>query len=208
MYMTPSPPHHHPHGAHSVISDAPIARFAELIEETHVSEWQKRTAALQRLVDLIPEGSAYYDDPTTTSSSGGGGGGLAWYNSPPTLRRLAVPVSELLKDARSTVVKRTCIALSQLFTRCQGDARYLFRDLMPTVLSVHAQTVQVIRQAVQCMVLEAIAEVPCKMVCFFYLFYSFASRRYTQYIPSTIAHIDVRRSRTHLLFLLLLVYYL
>jgi CLASP N terminal len=158
MYMTPNSggggsPHDHPHGGAPAISDAPIARFAELIEETHVSEWQKRTAALQRLVDMIPEGSAYYDSS-----------GLAWYNSPPTLRRLASPVSELLKDARSTVVKRTCLALSQLYTRCQSEARYLFKDLMPTVLAVHAQTVQVIRQAVQSMVLEAIAEVPCKMV--------------------------------------------
>jgi hypothetical protein len=150
MYMTPGSgggsPHHAP-----AISDAPIARFSELIEETPVSEWQKRTSALQRLVDTIPEGSAYCD-------------GLAWYNSPPTLRRLAQPLAELLKDARSTVVKRTCAAMSQLFTRCQSEARYLFKDLMPVVLSVHAQTVQVIRQAVQNMVLEAINEVPCKMV--------------------------------------------
>jgi hypothetical protein len=70
----------------------------------------------------------------------------------------------LLKDARSSVVKRTCENLIILFNRCQGDARYLFKDMMPTILSVHAQTVQVVRTAVQNMVAEAIPEVPCKMV--------------------------------------------
>ena len=55
-------------------------------------------------------------------------------------------------------------SLILLFQKCQSDARYLFQDIMPTILSVHAQTVQVIRTAVQNMVVEVLPEVPCKRV--------------------------------------------
>ena len=133
------------------IPEGPVREFTAIIEELPVDAWQQRSAALQNLIKGIPEGSAYNQS-------------VAWYNSPAILRHLSLPVSELLKDPRSTVVKRTCISLMQLFNRTQSDARYLFRDLMPTILSVHAQTVQVIRQAVQNMIMEAIPEVPCKMV--------------------------------------------
>ena len=133
------------------IPEGPIRDFVAIIEEIPVDEWQKRTAAFQGLVQRIPEGSAYLQE-------------AAWYNTPAVLRHLARAIAELLKDPRSTVVKRSCASLTQLFNKCQTDARYLFKDIMPTILSVHAQTVQVIRQAVQNMVLEAIPEVPCKMV--------------------------------------------
>ena len=86
-----------------------------------------------------------------------------WYNTPPILRHLANPLSELLKDPRSTVVKRTCENLTDLFAKCQVDARYLLKDIMPTILGVHAQTVQVIRGYVQTMVVDSLAVVPCKM---------------------------------------------
>ncbi|KAL7569942.1 hypothetical protein ACA910_008602 [Epithemia clementina (nom. ined.)] len=140
-----------PHKSKRAVDDGPIAEFVKVIDNTPSGAWQKRATAFENLIKQIPEGSDYYS-------------GHAWYNNPPTLRHLANPLSELLKDARSTVVKRTCGSLLGLFSRCQADARYLFKDLMPTVLSVHAQTVQVIRQAVQYMVMEAIPEVPCKMV--------------------------------------------
>lgn len=148
MYMTPgrgSTPHH------KHITEGPIAEFVAVIEDTPAEMWQKRCASLRKLLDAIPEGSTYSE-------------GNSWYNSPPILRHLAVPVGQLLKDPRSTVVKRTCESLTRLFMKCQTDARYLFRDIMPTILSVHAQTVQVIRTAVQNMVMESIPEVPCKMV--------------------------------------------
>ena len=86
-----------------------------------------------------------------------------WYNSPPILRHLANPLSDLLKDPRSTVVKRTCENLTDLFAKCQVDARYLLKDIMPTILAVHAQTVQVIRSYVQTMIVDCLAVVPCKM---------------------------------------------
>jgi hypothetical protein len=150
MYRSPgraSTPHKPP-----LPNGGPIADFCAVIESTPADQWQLRSAALRKVVDSIPEGAAYAEI------------GDAWYNSPPILRHLSIPVGELLKDARSTVVKRTCESLTRLFLKCQSDARYLFKDIMPVILSVHAQTVQVIRTAVQEMVLEIIPEVPCKMV--------------------------------------------
>lgn len=129
-----------------------MASFTNLILETPNDQWQQRVQALRKLVDSIPEGSRY------------SGGGAAWYNTPPLLRHLAIAIGDLLKDPRSTVVKRTCESLTRLFLKCQSDGRYLFKDLMPVILSVHAQTVQVIRNAVQEMVVDSIPEVPCKMV--------------------------------------------
>jgi hypothetical protein len=136
---------------HKQIPAGPILEFTTSIENSKADQWKKRIEALKELVDGIPEGSAYSDVP-------------AWYNTPPLLRHLALPMSELLKDPRSTVVKRTCEYLTELFNRCQVDARYLFKDIMPTILAVHGQTVQVIRQAVQAMIMESIPEVPCKMI--------------------------------------------
>jgi hypothetical protein len=132
------------------IPEGPIHDFATVIENTQAEDWQRRTQAFATLVKAIPSGSHYSAKE-------------AWYNSPPTLRHLALPLSDLLKDARSTVVKRTCESCSELFSRCRKDACYLLKDIMPTVLAVHAQTVQVIRSLVQAMVLEAFTIVPCKM---------------------------------------------
>jgi len=151
MYMA-SPRHAATSPQHRQIPDGPILEFAAIIEESKADEWKKRITALGELVDAIPEGS-YYSE-----------GGAAWYNTPPLLRHLANPISDLLKDPRSTVVKRCCEALTELFNKCQTDARYLFKDIMPTVLAVHGQTVQVIRQAVQACIMESIPGVPCKMI--------------------------------------------
>ena len=134
------------------VSEGPIGDFAKVIEDTAASNWQKRASSFQKLIESIPEDAFEQES------------GSKWYYTPGVLRHLAIPIGELLKDPRSTVVKRTCVGLSSLFQRCKSDARYLFKDMMPTVLSVHAQTVQVIRQAVENMVLESIPEVPCKMV--------------------------------------------
>lgn len=134
------------------IPEGPILDFCTLIEDTPTEDWKRRIQSFHSLVSQIPRGSAYAE------------GGQSWYNTPTILRHLALAVSELLKDARSTVVKQACEQLTILFNKCQTDARYLFKDIMPTILSVHAQTVQVIRSAVQNMVVETIPEVPCKMV--------------------------------------------
>lgn len=151
MYMTPSRGGGGTPGRKSHIPEGPVASFTNLILETPSDQWQQRVQALRKLVDSVPDGARY-------SSS------AAWYNTPPLLRHLAVAIGDLLKDPRSTVVKRTCESLTRLFLKCQSDGRYLFKDLMPVILSVHAQTVQVIRNAVQEMVVDSIPEVPCKMV--------------------------------------------
>jgi hypothetical protein len=132
------------------IPEGPIQDFSTVIENTPAEDWQKRVSALETLVRLIPVGSEY-----TAGSS--------WYNSPAILRHLANPLSELLRDARSTVVKRACEAATELFGKCQVDARYLLKDIMPHILAVHAQTVQVIRTYVQNMVIDTLSVVPCKM---------------------------------------------
>ena len=132
------------------IPEGPIHDFWTVIENTPAEEWQRRTSALERLIATIPTGTEYSARD-------------AWYNTPPILRHLANPLSELLKDPRSTVVKRTCECVTDLFAKCQMDARYLLKDIMPTILAVHAQTVQIIRGYVQQMVVESLAVVPCKM---------------------------------------------
>ena len=140
------------------VPEGPIHDFTKIIERTTPEEWQKRTKALQTLVELIPSGSDYYySSPTSTEQH------QDWYNSPPILRHIAIPLSELIKDPRSTVVKRTCEYATQLFNKCQVDSRYLLKDIMPAIIQVHAVTVQVIRNYVQAMVLDAICVVPCKM---------------------------------------------
>lgn len=139
-----------PRNAIKEIPDGPIQDFTAIIKSTISEDWQKRVSSLQTLVTMIP---ATYENSNHEE----------WYNSPPTLRHLAKPVSDLLKDARSTVVKRTCEALGELFSKCKSDARYLLKDLMPTVCQVHGCTIHVIRNYVQIMVLETLPKVPCKM---------------------------------------------
>jgi len=131
-----------------IVDDQVIQEFCTIIENTPSDEWLKRSSALEALVNSIPP------DPAAHSSQ--------WFNSAKTLRYLALPVSSLLKDARSTVIKRTCESMTLLFAKCGGEARYLLKDLMITIIGVHAQTVQVIRTYVQAMVIDALQKVPCK----------------------------------------------
>jgi len=99
-------------------------------------------------------------------------GMVPFYLSPTTLRRLAPPIASLLTDPRSTVVKHACQHLALLVERTGAApllsatatadtstataaaakaqqrpdrARHLLRDLLPTILSMHGQTVNIIR---------------------------------------------------------------
>ena len=137
-----------PKSAH--IEDAPVIKFCTVIETTKAEQWQERTSALQELVSGVPDEITGVD--------------TFWYNSPKYIRHLALPLSELLKDPRSSVVKRTSDSCTLLFLKCGANARYLLKDMMPTVLDVHAQTVQVIRNAVLEMMTESLPHVPCKSV--------------------------------------------
>jgi CLASP N terminal len=141
----------HPNSRSPVLAEDAIVDFCQVIDSTPTEDWPKRVQALEDLVALIPDGSAYLQSP-------------GWYNTPVVLSHLALPVQELLKDARSTVVRRVCTALTTLFNKCQSDARLLFKEIMYTVLHVQGQTVQVIRSAVRTLISEAIPEVPCKSV--------------------------------------------
>ena len=141
------------------IPEGPIQDFTTIIENTSAEDWQKRTSALQALVSTIPPS---YENDNDNSNDNHHHPHDDWYNSPPTLRHLAIPLSELIKDARSTVVKRTCESLNELFSKCKTDAKYLLKDLMPSVCQVHASTVQVIRNIVQAMILETFSKFPCK----------------------------------------------
>jgi hypothetical protein len=112
---------------------------------TPTDQWNKRTNAFSALVSLIPD---------TVE------GDEEWFSNAKTLRHLASPLSSLLKDSRSTVVKRTCENCTVMFQRCGPIARYLMKDIMPAVMAVHAQTVQVIRTYVQTMISDALVHVP------------------------------------------------
>ena len=136
---------------HKDIPEGPVQDFFKVIDKTPEDEWEKRTNSFSTLVNEIPTGDEYYDH------------GETWYNSPVILRHLAYPLSDLLKDARSTVVKRTCESCTELFNKCQDNAKYLLKDIMPTILDAHRQTVAVIRNYVQTMTLDALAVCPCKM---------------------------------------------
>jgi CLASP N terminal len=133
------------------VPDGPILELMVLIEKTKSDDWQRRVLAWENLVRKIPDGSAYLN-------------GAAWFNTPKTLCHLVHPLSVLLTDPRSSVVRRVCTALLDLFHKCQSDARLLFKDIMPTILVVQAQTVQTIRTAVVQLVSEAIPQVQCKSV--------------------------------------------
>jgi CLASP N terminal len=150
MFRSPTNARASPRIPKNQVPEGPIHDFTTVIETTAPEEWQRRTTSFMNLVAEIPTGTAYSAQE-------------AWYNSPATLRHLAIPVSELLKDPRSSVVRLTCESSDELFSKCQLDARYLLKDIMPAILQVHSQTVQVIRNYVQTMVVDALSVVPCKM---------------------------------------------
>ena len=141
----------------TLISDGPIPELCTIIEHTPSDDWLKRITAFEVVIEQIPAlGSTYLHHP-------------AWYNTPKVLLHLSLPIQELIKDPRSTVVRRVCVALTTLFQRCQSDARLLFKDIMHTVLIVQGQTVQTIRNAVTTMIVDAIPQVPCKSVMPFWM---------------------------------------
>ena len=129
------------------VDDTAIQDFVSIMDTTPADQWSKRTNAFSSLVLSIPDTITGDDE---------------WFSNPKTLRHLSSPLSSLLKDSRSTVVKRTCENCTELFRKCGPIARYLLKDLMPAILAVHAQTVHVIRNYVQTMVSDALVCVPCK----------------------------------------------
>jgi len=62
---------------------------------------------------------------------------------PNYLRNLAFPFRDLLADLRALVVKASCYSLAALFKMLGDRACLLFKDICPSVISLHGQTVKV-----------------------------------------------------------------
>lgn len=133
---------HDEHG--NMIDDGPISNFVTSIDSLPADEWRARTLAFESLIESLPRPN---EPPVFI-----GNGITPWYKSHTAMRRLFKPLSELLLDARSTVAKHTCQHLAFLVRRVNAlnppktdICKYLMKDLLPTVLALHAQTVKVIR---------------------------------------------------------------
>ena len=150
--------------AGNMIDDSVVVEFIAVIQKLPAEHWREKTEALADLVSKIPDED--HDDHGITR----------WYKSPPTLRRLSYPLSTLLLDQRSSVVKhvtqhiallvRKTDSLDKLANEDNGKSnkkrrtadycKYLMKDLLPTILSLHAQTVNIIRGSTTNMMTEII----------------------------------------------------
>jgi hypothetical protein len=138
---TPSPARHH-----AVALDEPILEFLQAMEATPAEQWRVRCARLATLIESM-------DDPNNT-----------WHQSKKQLRVLAVPLSTMLRDPRSTVVRVTCQHLTMIFDRAQAQAQLLLYDLLPSILYLHSQTVSVMRTFCESMMTESLPKVPTKSI--------------------------------------------
>jgi len=127
-----------------MIDDEAVSNLVSSIATLPTDEWRARTLAFEALIESLPKPN---DAPSYIGS-----GIVPWYRSHTAMRRLFKPLSGLLLDARSTVAKHTCQHLAFLITRVKDlnpphsdTSKYLLKDLLPTVLALHAQTVKLIR---------------------------------------------------------------
>jgi len=143
-----------------MIDDEAISTFTKALEGLPKDEWRARTIAFEALIEALP-GSGLSGTNNSNGSNNNSGlapnvyinsGIIPWYKSFTALRRLCNPISSLLLNARSTVVKHTSHHLAFLMQRVKDlnppnadTAKYLMKDLLPTVLALHAQTSKVIR---------------------------------------------------------------
>lgn len=162
------------------VDDKPVVDFIDAISALSAESWQARSLALEKLVNHVPASDTEEGSGAVSGGSGGGSYGynppdgmVPFYLSPTTLRRLASPIGNLLTDPRSSVVKDACHHLTLLVERTGAApsissssatasgprpdrARHLLRDLLPTILTLHAQTVNVIRGYATTMMLTTI----------------------------------------------------
>lgn len=129
----------------NMIDDEPIESFISALDSLAKDEWRGRTLAFETLISHLPENG----EPSKHSQASGI---LPWYKSYTALRRLSHPISSLLLNPRSTVVKHTTQHLAFLVQRVKDAnapgsdmCKYLLKDLLTPVMSMHAQTVNVIR---------------------------------------------------------------
>jgi hypothetical protein len=134
---------HDEHG--NMIDHVPIDTFITTLDSLHKDEWRARTLAFEALTETLPGSDS---GPSYSQNSGI----MPWYKSYTALRKLAPPISSLLLNARSTVVKHTTQHLTFLVQTVKEEnppnsdmCKYLLKDLVPTILAMHAQTVKLIR---------------------------------------------------------------
>jgi len=126
-----------------MIDDGAIDTFIFALEALEKDEWRAQTLAFETLVESLPKPG----HPEKHAN-----GIMPWYKSYTALRRLAKPISSVLLNPRSTVVKHCTQHCAFLVQRVRdlnppkADlCKYLLKDLLATVLHMHAQTVKVIR---------------------------------------------------------------
>ena len=163
------------------VDDRPVAEFIDAISALSADSWQARTLALETLVNHVPASDTEEGILSAALVVGNGISGYSppdgmvpFYLSPTTLRRLASPIGNVLTDPRSSVVKHACHHLVLLVERTAAApsispsdssrtaprpdrARHLLRDLLPTILTLHAQTVNVIRGYTTTMMLTVLS---------------------------------------------------
>jgi hypothetical protein len=126
-----------------MIDDEVIDTFISALDALEKDEWRAQTLAFETLVESLPK-------PGSTSKSVSGI--MPWYKSYTALRRLSKPISSVLLNPRSTVVKHCTQHFVFLVQRIRDlnppkadMCKYLLKDLLTPILSMHAQTVKVIR---------------------------------------------------------------
>mmetsp|Transcript_15171 Transcript_15171/g.22283 ORF Transcript_15171/g.22283 Transcript_15171/m.22283 type:complete len:812 (-) Transcript_15171:155-2590(-) len=135
----------------AAVDDGPVTDFLHTVSKLGSDEWRARTMAFERLLSTLPSEDDAPLSPDANNQL------IPWYKSPPILRRLATTITTLLLDPRSTVVKHTCNSLTILLTSTTDNAaRYLIKDLLPTIIALHAQTVNVIKSYALQMMLDVI----------------------------------------------------
>lgn len=156
MIGSPSRNHSKAHDDNgNVVDDEAIQTFISTLDSLPKDEWRARTLAFETLIGSLPASTGGNTTSSSPSSSPPGrfvGGIMPWYCSYTALRRLANPISSLLLNPRSSVVKHSTQHLAYFVQRVRDAnppgtdmCKYLLKDLLAPVLAMHGQTVNVIR---------------------------------------------------------------
>lgn len=154
-------------------NDDPISVFAGTIAKLPPDEWRAKTVAMEYLVNELSVEldleKAQLDDAedvslstksrpqslrsSTNSNSHNSNRSSSTSTSnapksilhPTTLRNLSYPFCTLLSDLRALVVKAACSTLATLSEMLQNRMSLLLKDLLPSILALHAQTAKVMQ---------------------------------------------------------------
>jgi len=144
----------HPNISNSNNDDI-LSIFSSIITSTSSEQWRTKTAALDQLVEDIKstlelEQFAPREDLEELSMiSNSSRFSKSTYKldvgilQSKGLRALSIPFRTLLSDLRALVVKAACATLTTLSELLQNRLAYLIKDILSTILSIHAQTAKV-----------------------------------------------------------------